>query len=100
MGVKTIENRQQKGRRFTAASFSYGDNVAPCQSQWDRVRLNSSGLMMSSFEGRLRYQWCRGQFRKRQKNSVFRAIGFYLGGEAEGIGPDWLGSSVANPKRV
>jgi hypothetical protein len=57
MGVKTIENRQQKGRRFTAASFSYGDNVAPCQSQWDRVRLNSSGLMMSSFEGRLRYQW-------------------------------------------
>jgi hypothetical protein len=53
--VKTIEDRQEEGRGFTAAGFGSSDQIASGEGYWNRAGLDWCWIEMSSFADRLQY---------------------------------------------
>jgi len=81
IAMKTIEYRQQKRRGFSAAGCSCGNQIAAGQNHRYCGELDWCRSLMATPAHRL--QDCGGQrqFRKRQRDSIFRASGFRLGDE-------------------
>ena len=97
--MKTIEDRQQKSHRLAAAGFGNSDEFTSAKTRGSRL-IESLSVDDVLVRGPIAVLLVTGIVQKETGNSVFRAIGFWFGGEPK----DWFWLvwvvALQNPKRA